>query len=105
MATPDPNFDQRYPLEKVMELLGFIDGDNSEVEDLSDIDDPVGDPEYQLPQQEPSSSEEDNSGCEDPILQPSKPIRWPKCLRKDYEGYRSDRGSARLHFPRHCSWT
>ncbi|KAM3609511.1 uncharacterized protein V6R79_016128 [Siganus canaliculatus] len=32
-----------------MEMLGLIGGDNSEVEDLSDIDDPVGDAEYQPP--------------------------------------------------------
>lgn len=40
-------FPERYSLSKAMELLGLIYGDNSEVKDLSDIDDPVGDAEYQ----------------------------------------------------------
>lgn len=31
-----------------MKFLGLISGDNSEVEDLSDIDNLMGDPEYTL---------------------------------------------------------
>ncbi|XP_076863852.1 olfactory receptor 10J4-like [Brachyhypopomus gauderio] len=41
--------------------LELLIGDNSEVENLSDTDDIVGDTEYQPPQQEPSSSEEDSN--------------------------------------------
>lgn len=77
------------------------------MEDLSDIDDPVGDAEYKLPQeeQEPSSSEEVSSGCENPIPQPFQPIRGCKRLRDEYEGYRSDRDIARSRTPRRCSQT
>lgn len=39
---------ERYSLAKAMKLLGLISGDNSEVEDLSDIDYIMGDPEYTL---------------------------------------------------------
>ncbi|XP_031586314.2 piggyBac transposable element-derived protein 3 [Oreochromis aureus] len=88
-----------------MELLGLIGGDNSDVEDLSDIDDPVGDAEYQPPRQEPSSSEEDSSGCEDQIPQPSQLIRGRKRLRDEYEGCRSDRDIARSRNTRRHSWT
>nr|XP_020517014.1 uncharacterized protein LOC110006139 [Labrus bergylta] len=94
---------ERYSLSRVMELLGLIGRDNSEVEDLSDIDDPVGDAEYQPPRQEPSTSEEDNSGCEGPIPQPSQPIRGRKRLRDENEGYRSDRDRSRT--PRRRSQT
>lgn len=72
-------------------------GDNSEVEDLSDIDDPVGNAEYQPP---PTSSEEDSSGCEDPVPQLCQPIRGCKRLREEYEGYRSDRDIATSRTPR-----
>uniref|UniRef100_A0A3B1IV02 PiggyBac transposable element-derived protein domain-containing protein n=1 Tax=Astyanax mexicanus TaxID=7994 RepID=A0A3B1IV02_ASTMX len=65
----------RYSLSQALELLELMGDDNSEVEDLSDIDDLVGDTDYQPPQQVPSSSEEDSSGCEDPIPQPSQPTR------------------------------
>lgn len=98
-------FPERFSLTRAMELLGLIGGDNSDVEDLSDIDDPVRDAEYQQPQQELSSSEEDSSGCEDPVPQPSQPIRGRKRLRDEYEGYRSDRGIARSHNSRHHSDT
>ena len=37
-------FLERYSLAKAMDMLGLIGGDNSE--DLSDINDPVGDAEY-----------------------------------------------------------
>lgn len=90
-------------MSRVMELLGLIGGDNSEVEGLSDIDDPVGDAEYQPSQQEPSSSEEDSSGCEDPIVQPTKPIRGRKRLRDKYEGYCSARDIARSRTPKRRS--
>lgn len=83
----------------------LIGGDNSEVEDLSDINHPMGDAEYQPPRQEPSSSEEDSSGCEDPILQPSQLIRGRKCLHDKYERYRSDGDIGRSRTPRRRSWT
>lgn len=70
---------------------------------MSDINDPVGDAEYQPPRQEPSSSEEDSSGYEDPIPQPSQLIRGRKRLRDEYEGYRSDRDIARSCTPRRRS--
>ncbi len=61
-------FPGRIPLAKALALiLETVAGDNSEVEELSDIDDPVGDADYHPPQQEPSSSEEESSGNEDPI--------------------------------------
>ncbi|CAJ1084156.1 uncharacterized protein LOC110006139 [Xyrichtys novacula] len=91
-----------YSLEKALEMLGLIGGENSEVEDLSDTDDPVGDAEYQPP---PSSSEEDSSGCEDPIPQPCQPIRGRKRFCDEYEGYRSDRDIARSCTPRRRSQT
>lgn len=81
-------------MSQALELFWSFDGNNSEVEDLSDIDDPVGDPEYQPSRQEQSSSEEDSSGCEDPIIQPSKPDRGRE-KREKYEGYRSDGNFAR----------
>lgn len=58
--------------------IGLIGGDNSEVEDLSDVEDPVGVVEYQTAQQEQSSSEEDISGCEDSI-----PLQSPLRLSED----------------------
>lgn len=57
------------------------------VDDLSDIDDPMGDAEYQPPRQELSSNEEDSSGREDPIPQPSQLIRGHKRPCDEYEGY------------------
>ena len=62
---------------------------------LSDIKDPAGYAEYQHPRQEPSSNEEETSGCEDSIPQPSEPIRGLKYLRDEYEGYHSDYHIAR----------
>lgn len=82
-----------------MQLLGLISGENSEKEDESDIDDPVEDATQKLPQeeQEPSSSEEDSSGCEDPIPQPFEPVRGRKRHRDKYEGYCSDGDIGRSH--------
>ncbi|KAA0708801.1 hypothetical protein E1301_Tti018051 [Triplophysa tibetana] len=80
---------ERIPLSKEQELkLVSISGDNSEVEDLSDIDDPVEDVDYPPPQQEPISREEESSGVEDPIPQSSL---GRKCLCDEGSGYRSDR--------------
>ncbi|XP_049331648.1 piggyBac transposable element-derived protein 3 [Astyanax mexicanus] len=96
---------ERYSLSQALELLELMGDDNSEVEDLSDIDDLVGDTDYQPPQQVPSSSEEDSSGCEDPIPQPSQPTRGRKRHRDEYEGYRSDRDIARSRPSRRHSRT
>ncbi|KAF7688465.1 hypothetical protein HF521_013272 [Silurus meridionalis] len=60
---------ERIPLSKALDLvLESIAGDNSEVEDLFDIDDPIEDVDYYPSQQEPSRSEEESSGDEDPTL-------------------------------------
>lgn len=72
---------------------------------MSDIDDPVGDAEYQPSQQEPSSSEEDSSGCEDPLVQPTKPIRGRKRLHDKYTGHCSACNIARSRTPKHHSRT
>lgn len=77
-----------------------IAGDNSEVEDLSDIDDPVEDVDYHPPQQEPSSSEEESSGDEDPTPQSTEASRGRKRLRGETYGYRSDHSIAILRTPR-----
>uniref|UniRef100_A0A8C1ND68 Si:ch211-255f4.7 n=1 Tax=Cyprinus carpio TaxID=7962 RepID=A0A8C1ND68_CYPCA len=91
----------RIPLSKALELvLESIAGDNSEVEDLSDIDDPVEDVDYHPPQQEPSSSEEESSGDEDPTPQSTEASRGRKRLRGETYGYRSDRSIAILRTPR-----
>ncbi|XP_056623016.1 uncharacterized protein LOC130436411 [Triplophysa dalaica] len=83
---------EHIPLSKVLES---ISGDNSEVEDL--IDDTVEDVDYHPPQQEPSSSEKESSGSEDPIPQSS---RGRKRLYGETFGYRSDRSTAILRTPR-----
>lgn len=74
------------------------------VDNLLDIDDPVGDAEYQPPRQGLSSSEEDRSGCEDPIPWPTQLIRGRKHLCDEYEGYRSDCDIGRSRTPRCHSW-
>lgn len=98
-------FPEHYSVAQAMELVNLISRDNSEVEDFSDIDDPVADADYKLPQkqQEQSSSEEDSRGCEDPIPQPSQPFRGCKCLRDEYQGFCSDRDIARSRTPRRHS--
>ncbi|XP_055082645.1 piggyBac transposable element-derived protein 3 [Periophthalmus magnuspinnatus] len=93
-STTSPNSERLSLSRQEMELLWSFDGNNSEVEDLSDIDDAVGNPEYQPSRQEQSSSEED-SECEDSSPQTSKPDRGHKRKCDEYEGYRSDRNFAR----------
>uniref|UniRef100_A0A8B9HAU7 Si:ch211-255f4.7 n=1 Tax=Astyanax mexicanus TaxID=7994 RepID=A0A8B9HAU7_ASTMX len=86
---PDqPISNERHSPPKALKILGLIGGENSEVEDLSDMDDVVGDPQYQPPKQEPISSseeEEDSSGCEDPFPQSSQLIGGLKRHRDEYE--------------------
>lgn len=90
------SFPERFPVSKALELvLDSISGDNSEVEDLSDNDEPVDDVDFHPPQQEPSSSEEESSGDEDPIPQAT---RGRKRLRA--ETCRSDRSTVVLRTPR-----
>ena len=64
-------FPERISLSRAEWILGTIVGDNSEVEDLSDIDDPVWDANYQPPPQ------------------PTEPSRGRK-HRRGENGYRSD---------------
>ncbi|XP_042613224.1 uncharacterized protein LOC122145142 [Cyprinus carpio] len=90
-AAPDQNVHKGIFLSKALEIvLESIAGDNSEVEDLSDIDNPVEDVDYHPPQQEPSSSEEESSGDEDPTPQSTKASRGRKRLRGVTYAYRSD---------------
>lgn len=69
-------------MQKALELLGLIDGDNSDL-DLSDNDDPILDENYQPSPQEQSSSEDegDSSDDEDPIPEPTEHSRGRKRLR------------------------
>ncbi|KAJ4920937.1 hypothetical protein JOQ06_016532 [Pogonophryne albipinna] len=73
---------ERFSVQRALELLGLIDGDNSDLEDLSDNDDPILDANYQPPPQEQSSSEDedDSSDDEDPIPQPTEHSRGRKRL-------------------------
>lgn len=66
-------FPERNSLSRAERILGTTVGDN-----LSDTDDPVGAADYQPPPQEPSSSERDSSGDEDPVPQPTEPRRGRK---------------------------
>ncbi|XP_071063273.1 piggyBac transposable element-derived protein 3-like [Pseudochaenichthys georgianus] len=68
---------ERFSVQRALELLGLIDGDNSDLEDLSDNDDPILDANYQPPPQEQISSEDedDSSDDEDPIPQPTEHSR------------------------------
>ncbi|KAL1249403.1 hypothetical protein QQF64_020408 [Cirrhinus molitorella] len=59
---------KRFSLQRALELLELIDGDNSDL-DVSDNDDPILDGNYQPSPQEESSSE-DSSDDEDPIPEP-----------------------------------
>ncbi|KAK2889796.1 hypothetical protein Q8A73_018096 [Channa argus] len=66
---------QHYSLQKVLELLDLIDGDKSDLEDLSDNDDAILDADYQPPPREQSSTDDNSSGDEDPIPQPTEDRR------------------------------
>ncbi|XP_071329190.1 piggyBac transposable element-derived protein 1 [Trachinotus anak] len=72
-------FPERFSVQKALELLGLIDGDNSDL-DLSDNDDPILDENYQPSPQEQSSSEDegDISDDDDPIPEPTKHSRGRK---------------------------
>lgn len=71
-------FPEHIPLSRAERILGTIAGDDSEVEDLSDIYDPVEEADYQPPPKEVNSSEENDGGDEDPIPQPSESSRGRK---------------------------
>ncbi|KAF7698232.1 hypothetical protein HF521_004742, partial [Silurus meridionalis] len=91
----------RIPLSKALELvLESIAGDTSEVEDLSDIDDPIEDVNYYPPQQEPSRSEEKSSGDEDPTSQSTVASQGRKCLCGE-TCCCPEHGNAISHTPRH----
>uniref|UniRef100_A0A3B4TJH0 PiggyBac transposable element-derived protein 3-like n=1 Tax=Seriola dumerili TaxID=41447 RepID=A0A3B4TJH0_SERDU len=74
-------FPEHFSVQKALELLGLIDGDNSDL-DLSDNDDPILDENYQPSPQEESSSEDegDSSEDEDPIPEPTEHSRGRKSL-------------------------
>ncbi len=63
-------------MQRALELLELIDGDNSDL-DVSDNDDPILDGNYQQSPQEESSSE-DSSDDEDPIPEPTDHSRGRK---------------------------
>ncbi|XP_034094388.1 piggyBac transposable element-derived protein 3-like [Gymnodraco acuticeps] len=86
---------ERFSVQQTLELLGLIDGDNSDLEDLSDNDDPILDVNYQPPPQEQSSSEDedDSSDDEDPIPQPTEHSRGRKRLRGANNGSGSGSGT------------
>lgn len=94
-------FSEYYTLSQALELvLEGRDLDNSDLEELSDTDDPVMDADYHPPQNETSSSEE-SSGGEDPIPQPTEASWGRKRFRGEVAGYRSDRSIATSRSPRH----
>ncbi|KAK2894883.1 hypothetical protein Q8A67_012112 [Cirrhinus molitorella] len=70
------NETERFSLQRALELLELIDGDNSDL-DVSDNDDPILDGNYQPSPQEESSSE-DSSDDEDPIPEPTDHSRGRK---------------------------
>ncbi len=74
-------FPERFSVQKALELLGLIDGDNSDL-DFSDNNDPILDENYQPSPQEQSSSEDegDSSDDEDPIPEPTEHSRGRKRL-------------------------
>ena len=92
-------FPERISLSRAEWKLGTIVGDNSEVEDSSDIDDPVWDADYQSPPQEPSSSED-----EDPIPLHTEPSRGRKRCRGEND-YCSDLDLTRSCTPRQLRQT
>ncbi len=69
-------FPERFSLQRALELLELIDGDNSDL-DVSDNDNPILDGNYQPSPQEESSSE-DSSDDEDPIPEPTDHSRGRK---------------------------
>ncbi|XP_063733351.1 piggyBac transposable element-derived protein 3-like [Eleginops maclovinus] len=74
---------ERFSVQTALEQFWLNDGDNSDLEDLSDNDDPILDANYQPRTQERSSSEDedDSSDDEDPIPQPTEHSRGRKRLR------------------------
>lgn len=63
-----------------------MDGDTSDLENLCDNDDAILDANYQPPPQEQRSSEDESSGDEDPIPQPTEQSRGRKHLRGEDNG-------------------
>ncbi|MED6241650.1 hypothetical protein ATANTOWER_023049 [Ataeniobius toweri] len=98
----------RFSVQRALELLGLINGDNSDL-DLSDNDDPIPDENYQPSPQEQSSSENkgDSSKDEDPIPETTHHSRGQKRLRcvdnGSCTGKESGTGSSRT--PRHRNQT
>ncbi|KAJ8277155.1 hypothetical protein GJAV_G00072040 [Gymnothorax javanicus] len=100
---------EHFSLQRALELLNLIDGDKSDLENLSDNDDAILDADYQPPPREQSSSEDDSSGDEDLIPQPTEYSRGRKRLRGDNNdsgtGTGSDYDVARSHTPRRLRQT
>ncbi|KAL2087970.1 hypothetical protein ACEWY4_016798 [Coilia grayii] len=73
--------EQRFSVQRALEVLGLLDGDNSDL-DLSDNDDPILDENYQPPPEEQSSSEDEgDSSDEDPIPEPTEHSRGRRGIR------------------------
>ncbi len=77
-------FPERFTLQRALELLELIDGDNSDL-DVSDNDDPILDGNYQPSPQEESSSE-DSSDDEDPIPELTDHSRGCKHADSGFDG-------------------
>lgn len=81
------SFPESIPLTNALELvLESIAGDSSELEELSDIDNPTEDADYRPLQEEPSTTEEESSGNEDPVPHPTEASRGRKRLRCETDG-------------------
>ncbi|XP_042371013.1 transcription factor E2FA-like, partial [Plectropomus leopardus] len=94
---------EHFSVERALELIWLPDGDESDLDNLSDNDDAILDAGYQPPPQVQSSSEDDSSGEEDPI--PTEHSRGRKRLRcqNNDSGTGTGTGSdyeARSHTPR-----
>lgn len=79
-------FQSIFLYKRALEVFDLIDGDKSDLENVSDNDDTILDLDYQPPPQEQSSSEDDSGGGEDPIPQPTEHTRGRKRLRDENNG-------------------
>ncbi|XP_047430615.1 piggyBac transposable element-derived protein 3-like isoform X2 [Mugil cephalus] len=93
--------ENRIPLSNV--ALESNAGVTSEVEELSDVDDAAEYADYRPRREEPSTTEEESSGNEDPVPQPTEASRGRKRLRCETDGYLSDCSTSNSRTPGH--WT
>ncbi|XP_056148617.1 uncharacterized protein LOC130123472 [Lampris incognitus] len=77
---------ERFYVQIALELLELLDGDKSDLKNLSDNDDAILDADNQPSPREQSSSEDDSSDDEDPIPQPTEHSRGRKHLRGENKG-------------------